>query len=111
MFGSLRTMALEGRPVTLRTHVCLDFRGQQPKEVDGGGHSASEGGHFRQISNVSVINSFCFYDKFRLFYTCFQRENLFISIFVQYLDISIFGWPKKTSNSSFSPKPSSIIPR
>ena len=24
----------------------------------GGGHSASEGGHFRQISNVSVIISF-----------------------------------------------------
>ena len=66
------------------------------KPDEGGRHSASEGGHFRQISNVSVIISFCFYDKFRLFYTCFQHENLLISISVRYLDISIFGWPTKT---------------
>ena len=44
-------------------------------EIEGG-HSASEGGRFRQISIVSEMLFFSLYGYFRLLYTCFQHQNL-----------------------------------
>ena len=53
------------------------FRDELPQSARlSGGHSASEGGRFRQISIVSKMLFFSLYDYFRLLYTCFQHQNL-----------------------------------
>ena len=66
----------------------------------GVGHSASEGGCFRQVSIVSKMLIFSLDDYFKLFYTCFQHGNLFISIYEQTQDISIFPWPETAKNET-----------
>ena len=68
--------------------------------LGGVGHSASEGGCFRQVSIVSKMLIFSLDDYFKLFYTCFQHGNLFISIYEQTQDISIFQWPETAKNET-----------
>ena len=53
---------------------------------------------------------FNLYDYFRLLYTCFQHQNIFISIFVLDWDIFIFWRPKYCQEYTFFKTPSNIFP-